>query len=104
MARLLDFYYKLYDAPKEHGNWPDPVLGKAVFNIGGDKDEWGESDFWDALTALKEQVPLYLRSYDPKRKEWSVFMTKQVEETLCDIFENADGLIEDAKSQLSFPW
>lgn len=104
MARASDFVYIRFKAPIAHATWDEEIIGKAIFNIRGDKDGAGEDDFWDAVDDLKSMIDKRLRSWDENKKEWTILMTCSVKETLCKLFRNAEGLIEETESQLSFPW
>jgi len=104
MARVSDFFYTIYKKPLEHAHWHEPIIGKTTFNIAGDKDDTGEDDFWDAVDDLKDMIDPKLRSWDDKKREWTVLMTESVKGALCEIFRNAEGLIEESESQLCFPW
>jgi len=100
MARLRDFQYNPYAEPTVDG-----ALGWAKFNIAGERPWWeddrgGGTDFAEALTQFKARVPFQRRRWNTTQKLWGVQITGQIKDALCDIFDNAFDLFQQAEMQL----
>jgi len=102
MARLVDFEYNPYPKPTVDG-----ALGWAQFNIGGDAPWYeeferrgGHSDFAEALAQFRARVPWARRHWNARQKLWGVQITGQIKDALCDIFDNAFDLFQQAEMQL----
>lgn len=98
MATVSSFEFKKFAEPDTSG-----IVGVARFNIRSESAGWaGEEgdDFAEALAAFKQRVPYEMRGWDGVKKLWTVSITPQTKQALCDLFPNADGLFAVAERQL----